>query len=144
MATEKTARVTWEGDLVHGSGQVSTASGALTDRTMTWSARAEDVEGTSPEELIAAAHATCVSMALSAGLARTGTPPTRLETQATTAFDKVGEGFKMTSIALTIRGRVDGLDEEGFRRAAKEAKESCPVSQALKGNVDVTLDAALV
>jgi osmotically inducible protein OsmC len=144
MATEKTARVTWEGDLVHGSGRVSTDSGALADRTMTWSARAEDVEGTSPEELIAAAHATCVSMALSAGLARTGTPPTRLETQATTAFDKVGEGFKMTSIALTIRGRVDGLDEEGFRRAAEEAKESCPVSQALKGNVDVRLDAALV
>jgi osmotically inducible protein OsmC len=143
MATEKKAHVTWEGDLAHGSGRVSTESGSITDQTMTWSARAEDVEGASPEELIAAAHAACVSMALSAGLARAGTPPTRLETDATTTFDKVGDGFRMTSIALTIRGQVDGIDDDGFRSAAEEAKENCPVSQALKGNVEITLDASL-
>jgi lipoyl-dependent peroxiredoxin len=143
MATEKTARVTWEGDLMEGSGRVSTGSGSLSDQPMTWSARAEDVDGASPEELIAAAHATCVSMALSAGLARAGTPPTRLDTEATTTFDKAGEGFRMTSIQLKIRGQVAGLDEDAFRRAAEDAKENCPVSQALKGNVEIELDAAL-
>ena len=142
MATEKTAHAVWEGDLMDGSGRVSTASGSV-DSTMTWAARAQDVVGASPEELIAAAHATCVSMALSAGLARAGTPPTRLETEATTAFDKAGEGFALTTIRLKIRGEVDGLDEDGFRRAAEEAKENCPVSQALKGNVEISLDAAL-
>ena len=142
MATEKTARATWEGDLVHGSGHVKSGSGSV-DADMTWSARAEDVEGPSPEELIAAAHAVCVSMALAAGLAREGTPPQRLETEATTSFDKAGEGFKLTSVRLRIRGEVEGLDEEAFRAAAEGAKENCPVSQALKGNVEITLDASL-
>lgn len=142
MATEKTAHATWEGDLAHGSGHVTSDSGSV-DADMTWSARAEDVEGPSPEELIAAAHATCVSMALAAGLTRAGTPPQKLETEATTAFEKVGEGFKLTSIRLTIRGQVDGVDEGAFREAAEGAKENCPVSQALKGNVEISLDAAL-
>src|SRR4051794_22955693 len=110
MATEKTARATWEGNLIHGSGHVTSGSGAV-DADMTWSARAEEAEGASPEELIAAAHATCVSMALAAGLTREGTPPQRLESEATTAFEKVGDGFKLTSIRLTIRGQVDGLDD---------------------------------
>jgi len=142
MATEKTAQATWDGDLVNGSGHVKTGSGSV-DSDMTWAARAEDVEGASPEELIAAAHAVCVSMALAAGLTREGTPPTRLETQATTAFDKVGEGFKLTSVRLTIRGEVDGLDADAFRAAAEGARENCPVSQALKGNVEITVDASL-
>ena len=142
MATEKTARATWEGDLAHGSGHVTSGSGSV-DTDMTWSARAEDVEGPSPEELIAAAHATCVSMALAAGLTRAGTPPQRLEAEAKTAFEKVGEGFKLTSVRLTIRGAVDGVDEEAFRAAAEDAKENCPVSQALKGNVEISLDASL-
>ena len=142
MATEKTARATWDGDLAKGSGHVKTESGSV-DADMTWAARAEDVEGASPEELIAAAHAVCVSMALAAGLAREGTPPTRLETEATTAFDKVGDGFKLTSVRLTIRGEVDGIDTDAFRAAAEGAKENCPVSQALKGNVEITLDASL-
>jgi len=142
MATEKTAHAVWNGDLVDGSGRVSTGTGSV-DAEMTWAARAQDVEGASPEELIAAAHATCVSMALAAGLARAGTPPTRLETDATTAFDKVGEGFGLTTVKLTIRGEVEGLDEDGFRRAAEEAKENCPVSKALAGNVEIELDAAL-
>jgi lipoyl-dependent peroxiredoxin len=143
MATEKTARATWEGDLINGSGRVSTGSGVLTDETMTWSARAEEVEGPSPEELLAAAHATCVSMALAAGLARAGTPPARLETEATTSFDKAGEGFKLTSVRLKINGEVDGIDDDAFRAAAEEARDNCPVSQALKGNVEISVDASL-
>jgi osmotically inducible protein OsmC len=142
MATEKTARATWEGDLVDGSGHVKTGSGSV-EADMTWAARAQDVEGASPEELIAAAHATCVSMALAAGLSREGTPPQRLETQATTAFEQVGEGFKLTSVHITIRGQVDGIDDDAFRAAAEGAKENCPVSQALKGNVEISLDASL-
>jgi osmotically inducible protein OsmC len=142
MATEKTARATWDGDLLDGSGHVKTGTGSV-DADMSWAARAQDVAGPSPEELIAAAHATCVSMALAAGLARAGTPPKRLETEATTAFDQVGEGFKLTSVRLTVRGEVDGLDESAFRAAAEDAKENCPVSQALKGNVEISLDASL-
>jgi len=142
MATEKTARATWEGDLLDGSGHVKTGSGSV-EADMTWAARAQDVDGASPEELIAAAHATCVSMALAAGLSREGTPPQRLETQATTAFEQVGEGFKLTSVHITIRGEVDGIDDDGFRAAAEGAKENCPVSQALKGNVEISLDASL-
>jgi lipoyl-dependent peroxiredoxin len=142
MATEKTAQATWDGDLVHGSGHVKTGSGSV-DTDMTWAARAEDVEGASPEELIAAAHATCVSMALAAGLAREGTPPQRLETEASTSFEQAGEGFKLSSIRLTIRGRVEGIDDAAFRAAAEGAKENCPVSQALKGNVEISLDASL-
>ena len=142
MATEKTARATWEGDLVHGSGHVTSGTGSV-DTDMSWSARAQDAEGASPEELIAAAHATCISMALAAGLAREGTPPQRLETEATTSFDKVGDGFKLTSIRLTIRGEVEGIDGVAFLEAAEAAKDNCPVSQALKGNVEITLDASL-
>jgi len=142
MATEKTARATWEGDLVHGAGHVTTGTDSV-DTDMRWAARAEDAEGASPEELIAAAHAACVSMALSAGLAQAGTPPTRLESEARTTFEKVGEGFGLTKMHLTIRGEVEGMDEESFRRAADEAKDNCPVSKALSGNVDITVDASL-
>ena len=143
MATEKTAHATWEGSLAEGTGRFSLGSGTVTDQSVTWKDRAEGGEGTSPEELIAAAHASCVLMALAAGLARAGTPPTKLESEATTTFDKVGEGFGITKMELTIRGDVEGLDEDAFRQAAEAAKENCPVSQALHGNVEITLDAAL-
>ena len=143
MATQKTASATWEGTLAEGSGVVSLGSGAVNDLSVSWKDRAEGGEGTSPEELIAGAHASCVLMALAAGLARAGTPPTRLESEARTTFDKVGEGFAMTKMELTIRGQVDGVDDEAFRQAAEGAKENCPVSQALSGNVEITLDAAL-
>lgn len=143
MATQKTASAIWEGTLAEGSGNVSLGSGAVSDLPVTWKDRAEGGEGTSPEELIAGAHASCVLMALAGGLARAGTPPTRLESEATTTFDKVGEGFAITTIALRIRGQVDGMDEDAFREAAEGAKENCPVSQALSGNVEVTLDASL-
>jgi osmotically inducible protein OsmC len=142
MANEKRAHAVWEGDLMDGSGRVSTESGSV-DQPMTWAARAQDVEGASPEELIAAAHATCVSMALAAGLAKGGTPPTKLETDATTSFDQADGGFALTTIRLRIRGQVDGLDDEGFKKAAEEAKDNCPVSRALSGNVEIALDASL-
>jgi lipoyl-dependent peroxiredoxin len=143
MATEKTARATWEGTLAEGTGLFSLGSGAVTDQSVTWKDRAEGGEGTSPEELIAAAHASCVLMALAGGLARAGTPPQKLESEAKSTFDQVGEGFRFTKMELTIRGQVEGIDEEAFREAAEGAKENCPVSQALQGNVEVTLDASL-
>jgi osmotically inducible protein OsmC len=144
MATEKTARATWEGSLAAGHGTFSLGSGAVTDQAITWKDRAEEGGGTSPEELIAAAHASCVLMALAGALSKADTPPTKLESEARTTFDKVGEGFKITKIELSIRGEVEGIDDQAFQQAAQGAKENCPVSQALKGNVEVTLDAALL
>jgi lipoyl-dependent peroxiredoxin len=144
MAVERSAKATWEGDLTGGSGEVSTESGVVQTATVKWSSRAEQAdENTSPEELIAAAHATCISMALANGLAQAGTPPTRLETAATATFEQTPDGFRMTTMRISTRGEVEGVDEDGFRRAAEDAKENCPVSQALKGNVDVSVDAAL-
>ncbi len=144
MAVERTANAEWQGDLISGSGTVSTESGAVRDATIKWSSRAEAAdENTSPEELIAAAHASCVLMALANGLAQAGTPAQRLESKATATFDKVGEGFRMTTMQLQISGEVDGLDEDGFSKAAEDAKDNCPVSQALSDDVEVTLDASL-
>jgi lipoyl-dependent peroxiredoxin len=144
MAVERKANAVWEGDLLQGSGEVSTQSGVVKDATVKWSSRAEQAdENTSPEELIAAAHATCVSMALAHGLAQAGTPPKRLESEATATFEQVGEGFRMTMMKLSIRGEVDGIDGVVFQEAAEAAKDNCPVSQALSGNVDVSLDVQL-
>jgi osmotically inducible protein OsmC len=144
MAVERTANAEWQGDLMSGSGTVSTQSRVVDNAMVKWSSRAEQAdENTSPEELIAAAHATCVSMALAHALAQAGTPPQRLQTEATATFEQVGDGFRFTTMKLTIRGQVDGLDDDGFRQAAEGATENCPVSQALKGNVDVSVDASL-
>jgi osmotically inducible protein OsmC len=131
MAVESRADATWEGDLLSGSGRVTPASGAFPQLPLTWSARSESREnGTSPEELIAAAHAACYSMALSLGLAQGGHPPERLDTSARVRF-QAGEGI--TGIQLSVRGRVPGLDAAGFQQAAEAAKETCPVSKALAG-----------
>jgi lipoyl-dependent peroxiredoxin len=141
MAVQSRAEATWNGDLTGGSGTVRPASGAFGEVTLTWRERAETREsGTSPEELIAAAHAGCFAMALSAGLGRAGTPPERLDTSAEVSFQG-GEGI--TGIRLTVRGVVPGLDAEGFRQAAEGAKANCPVSKALAA-VPITLDAALL
>lgn len=145
MAATRTAQATWEGDLISGSGVVS----AGTSRTfaalpVTWASRTESAGGrTSPEELIAAAHASCFAMALSGGLAGEGTPPQKLEVGATVTFDKVEAGWRVVSSALTVRGWVRGTDAAGFRRAAEAAKDGCPVSQALKNNVKLSVDAQL-
>jgi len=144
MATERRAHTTWEGDLASGSGTFTVGSGSIGPQAVSWNARTEEPGGkTSPEELIAAAHASCFSMALSGSLARAGTPPKRLETDAVVTFDKVDGGWKVTRSALTVRGDVPGADEQAFRDAAEDAKENCPVSQALKGNVELTIDASL-
>ena len=144
MAIEHTASATWEGDLTSGSGTFSLGSGAATDVPLSWKARAEDASaGTSPEELIAAALAACFSMALSHGLAQGGTPPSSIETDATATFDRTDEGFRVTTIRLRTRGRVEGMDDAAFHEAAETAKQNCPVSKALEGNVAIELDAAL-
>jgi lipoyl-dependent peroxiredoxin len=143
MATDRHAEVTWNGGLMDGRGSIdSVGSGAFGPLDITWASRAEDPAGrTSPEELIAAAHASCFSMALSLALAQAGSPPEELKTGGTVTF-KPGEGI--TKVALTVRGRVPGLDEDGFREAAEGAKANCPVSQALAGVPEITLDASLV
>ena len=142
MAAERRADVVWEGSLLEGSGTVTrTGSGALPELPVTWGSRTESSEGrTSPEELIAAAHAACFSMALSHALAEAGNAPERLETSATVTFVP---GTGITKAALTVKGRVPGIDEGPFREAAEDAKVNCPVSGALKGNVELEVDAQL-
>jgi lipoyl-dependent peroxiredoxin len=142
MATDRTAHVTWNGSLMDGSGTItSTTSGAIGQQPISWASRAEDAVGkTSPEDLIAAAHAACFAMALSHGLAQAGTPADELNTSATVTFQP-GEGI--TKIKLTVEGRVPGVDEAAFREAAEGAKANCPVSKALTGVPDISLDARL-
>ena len=143
MAAERRASGTGNGDLMSGSGRIDeVGSGAFGPLDVSWAARSEEASGgkTSPEELIAAAHAACFSMALSLGLAQAGTPPEQLRTSAVVTFVP---GTGITKSALTVRGRVPGLDADGFRGAAEAAKEGCPVSQALAGVPEITLDADL-
>jgi lipoyl-dependent peroxiredoxin len=143
MAIERKAHATWEGDLRGGSGRFDLDSGAITGQEVTFASRFEEPGGkTSPEELIAAAHATCVSMALANALAQDGHPPTKLETDAVCTLDQTDAGFRITAVQLTIRGEVDGIGEDEFRTAADQAKDGCPVSNAL-GGVEILLDAAL-
>jgi osmotically inducible protein OsmC len=145
VAAERRADAVWEGDLASGGGRVSLAtSGVAADLPVTWASRTERADGkTSPEELIAAAHAACFSMALSHGLSQGGNPPERLEVSATCTFAEADGGFKVSSMELAVRGSVPGVDADGFRQAAEEAKEGCPVSGALKGNVDISVEATL-
>ena len=140
MATVRNATTTWEGTLLEGSGQVTLQSSGLGTFDVSWPSRAEEPNGkTSPEELIAAAHSSCYSMALSSGLAKAGTPAERLEVSADVTFQP-GEGI--TGIHLTVRGAVPGISAEDFQAAAEAAKEGCPVSKALAGTT-ITLDASL-
>jgi lipoyl-dependent peroxiredoxin len=143
MAADRTAHVTWSGSLMDGSGTItSVESGAFGPLDVTWAARTEDSDGlTSPEELIAAAHAACFSMALSHGLAQAGSPPEKLETSATLTFVP---GTGITKSALRVRGSVPGVDEAAFLEAAEAARENCPVSKALAAVPEITVDAALV
>src|SRR3954454_15054123 len=141
MATTRTAKAHWEGSLMEGAGQVALESSGVGSYEVSWASRANDANGkTSPEELIAAAHSTCYSMALSHGLAGAGTLPTTVDTKADVTFQP-GEGI--TGIHLTVRASVPGLSAEDFAAAAEDAKKNCPVSQALTGTT-ITLDATLV
>lgn len=139
---DRTASAVWQGDLFEGSGTVSAVtSGLFGDAGVTWASRTEEPGGrTSPEELLAAAHAACFSMALSNELSTRGHPPTRLEVQATCTFEP-GKGI--TTMALDVTAEVPGVDEAGFREGLDAAEQSCPVSTALRGNVDVQVDGTL-
>jgi lipoyl-dependent peroxiredoxin len=145
VAAVRRADAVWQGDLFSGNGSVSASSSQLfSDLPVTWASRTEEPNGkTSPEELIAAAHASCFAMALSHGLATAGTPPQQLRVSASVTFDNVDGGFRVTSSSLTVRGRVPGLDAAAFQQAAEAARDNCPVSQALRNNVALSVDAAL-
>jgi lipoyl-dependent peroxiredoxin len=143
MAAVRTATVTWNGDLASGQGSVTAGSGIFTDIPVSWPSRIEPQGPTSPEELLAAAHAACYAMAFSAGLGRRGTPPEHLHVEAEVTFDKVGDGWGVTSSRLTVLGHVDGISHEDFEAAAQDAKDGCPISSALKGNLEITVDATL-
>ncbi len=141
MAADRHAEVTWHGDLMSGGGTIeSVGSGAFGPLRVTWASRTEQSDGlTSPEELVAAAHASCFSMALSNTLAKAGTPPESLSATATVTFVP---GTGITRSALEVVGAVPGLDDAAFRAAAEQAKDECPVSKALAGNVDLQLGGA--
>lgn len=137
------ASAVWEGGLKSGKGTFKGESGGV-GGSYSFSSRFEEGAGSNPEELLAAAHAACFSMALSAQLDRNGTAPTRVETNAVCTVEKVGEGFKITTMKLTTRAKVPNIAAEKFQELAKAAVEGCPVSQALKGNLNVVLDAQLI
>ena len=144
MANKSIAHAVWEHDLAKGKGSVRSDTGAFGDLPVTWAARAENHNGlTSPEELLAAAHASCYAMALSASLGRQQKPPEKLTVTATATFDKVGDAWRVTTMELAVVGRVPGITPTQFDEAAKAAKEGCPISQALRNNVTVTLTTKL-
>lgn len=145
MAAVRSAAVTWNGDLTSGTGTVSAnSSGTFSDLPVSWASRTEEPDGrTSPEELLAAAHASCFAMALSGALVRAGTPPEELHVSAQVTFDKVDDGWKVVSSALQVLGRVPGATSDGFRQAAEGARDGCPISGALRGNVELSVDATL-
>ena len=143
---ERTAEVTWNGDLMSGNGQINMqSSGSMQNSPVTWASRTEAPAGkTSPEELLAASHASCYAMAFSATLARRGTPPERLHVTAVASLDRKPEGgVQVTTMDLTVRGRVPGLDQAGFEEAARQAEQGCPISNAIRGNVDIRVNATL-
>lgn len=145
MGAVRRASAVWQGDLATGTGEVSAdTSRAFTQLPVSWKARTESGQPqTSPEELIAAAHAGCFAMALSHELAGAGTPPRRLEVSAVVTFEQAGAGWRIASSALTVQGTVPGADAAAFQRAANAAKDGCPVSQALHGNVQLSVTATL-
>jgi osmotically inducible protein OsmC len=145
MSAIRRADVTWSGPLATGAGSVSAStSAAFADLPVTWASRTETSDGrTSPEELLAAAHASCFAMALSGALARAGTPPDRLDVSAEVTFDKLEEGWRVVSSALTVVGNVPGMSAEDFQAAAESTRDGCPISKALVGNVALSVEATL-
>ncbi len=145
MPAVRTATVTWQGNLASGSGSVSAGTSQLfTDLPVSWGSRTEGPDGrTSPEELLAAAHASCFAMAFSAGLARAEMAPEHLHVEAEVTFDKVGDAWSVVSSHLIVIGRVPGASPEEFAAAAQDAGSGCPISRALKGNVEITVEPTL-
>lgn len=141
---ERRAEVVWEGPLASGSGEASGASSGVFALPVTWSSRTEQADGkTSPEELVAAAHASCYAMAFSNVLAEAGSPPDRLEISAVVSAELGDDGLRITASELTVTGRVPGLDASDFSRHAQDAERACPVSNALRGNIEIRVDARL-
>jgi osmotically inducible protein OsmC len=141
---ERSARVVWQGELSRGSGTVSAGSGAVEELPVTWTSRTERPDGrTSPEELIAAAHAACYAMAFSNVLNEAGSPPDELDVEAVVSADLGDEGLRVTSSVLEVAGRVPGMDQAEFERLAQDGERSCPVSNALRGNLDIRVNARL-
>jgi osmotically inducible protein OsmC len=145
MAAVRTATVTWNGDLTSGEGTVSAGTSQLfSDLPISWASRTEDADGrTSPEELLAAAHASCFAMAFSAQLARNGTPPQHLHVEAEVTFDKIGESWTVISSRLIVVGQVDGISDAEFDGLADAAKDGCPISRALNENVQISVEPTL-
>ena len=144
MVAKRRADVTWENDLIRGVGKVRFGSGALPEVGVTWASRTEQPNGkTSPEELLAAAHASCYAMALSATLAGNKTPPTRLNVTAVCTFDRVEDKWKVTTMELTVKGVVPNIDSTKFDEMAKVAEAGCPISNALRNNVEIKVNASL-
>ena len=141
---ERTASAVWHGGLKDGKGSISTQSTTLKDTQYSFSTRFENGVGTNPEELIAAAHAGCFTMALSAQLTGAGTPPESLETTASVRLEKKDDGFAITAIHLVTKAKVPGADKAAFDKAAADAKAGCPISKLFKGNAEITLDAQLI
>jgi osmotically inducible protein OsmC len=140
---ERTAVTAWEGDLAHGVGAINAGSGALMNQPVSWAARTEDPDGkTSPEELIAAAHSSCFSMALAHELTQAGHPPERLQVKSTVTLDQVDGAPTVTTSELNVTGRVPGIDQFEFTKAATEAGKNCPISRALTG-VEISVEAVL-
>ena len=141
---QRTAKVVWDGELRSGKGMIDSGSHAFTQMPVTFPARLEDESDvTSPEELIAAAHATCFAMSLSNVLATGGNPPERLEINATCGLERTDSGLKISSMQLDVKGKVAGIDAGKFSEAAQKAEQSCPVSNALRGNVAINVNASL-
>lgn len=145
MAVTRSANATWRGNLLEGTGTVSSGtSQRIRDLPVSWSARTAEPEGlTSPEELLAAAHASCFSMAFSSNLAKAGFTAEQLDVTAKITFDKLDAGWTVIRSDLVVRGRVPGADEKAFQDAANAAKDGCPISRALKGNVELSVEATL-
>jgi osmotically inducible protein OsmC len=141
---DRTATVTWKGSLTEGQGLIDTGSGVLKASPVTWASRVETPEGkTSPEELLAASEAECYAMVLANMLTQAGTTPERLTVAATCTVERIEGGLKITTMRLDVRGRVDGVDAETFARTAQEAEAACPVSNALRGNLEISVEARL-
>lgn len=141
---DRTATVTWRGTLPEGEGTIDTESGALSGSPVTWASRVETPQGkTSPEELLAAAEAECYTMVLTNMLSKAGTVPDQIRTAATCTVERQEGGLKITAMRLQVSGSVPGVDAETFARTAQEANESCPVSNALRGNLEITVEAQL-
>jgi lipoyl-dependent peroxiredoxin len=145
MAEVRHASVVWNGGLTDGSGMITyLSSGVVSRLPISWASRTSAHDGkTSPEELLAAAHASCFSMAFSVRLAKNGTPPTQLDVRAEVTFDNASGGWKVTTSKLIVTGQVPDIDEATFQRLAEDAKENCPISQAIKGNVELVVEATL-